>query len=79
MRGAGIEEAALRKADNLAKHTSSKNLATLLPKIKKTHIDSNIALTGRQEKILAILKNDKLSPELNNSTSRKFFRQPSDL
>ena len=34
LRGAGIEESALRKADHLAKNTSSKNLATLLPKIK---------------------------------------------
>ena len=34
----------------------------------------------RQEKILAILKQDRVSPTLNNSpTSRKFFTNSSDL
>ena len=62
-----------------AKETSDKNLQNLLPKLKKTHLDSNIMLTGRQEKIMAILKADKISPQLNNATSRKFFRNPSDM
>ena len=47
LRGAGIEESELRKADTLAKNASSKNLSSLLPKLKKTHIDSNLMLTGR--------------------------------
>ena len=28
---------------------------------------------------MAILKADKISPQLNNATSRKFFRNPSDM
>jgi hypothetical protein len=31
-------------------------------------------LTGRQEKIMAILKGNKLSPEFNNTISRKYFQ-----
>ena len=55
-------------------------MASLLPKLRKTHIDSNIMLTGRQEKILAILKGDQVSPTLNDGkTSRKFFRKGSDM
>ena len=60
LRGAGIEETELRKADTLAKNASNKNLSSLLPKLKKTHIESNLMLSGRQDKIMAILKNDKL-------------------
>lgn len=54
-------------------------MSTLLPKLRKTHIESNIMLTGRQEKILAILRGDKLSPQLNDVSSRKFFRKGSDM
>ena len=62
LRGAGIEELDLQKAMKYAKETSDKNLQNLLHKLKKTHLDSNIMLTGRQEKIMAILKADKISP-----------------
>lgn len=62
LRGAGIEENELKMAKNQAKSQSNKNMSTLLPKLRKTHIDSNIMLTGRQEKILALLRGDKLSP-----------------
>lgn len=58
---------------------SNKNMSDLLPKLRKTHIQANIMLTGRQEKIMAILKGDKLNPQLNNGTSRKFFRQGSNM
>ena len=54
-------------------------MASLLPKLKKTHMDSNLRISGREDKILGILKQDKISPELNNASSRKFFRQASDL
>lgn len=74
LRGAGIEEAELRKAETAAKLNTQRNMASLLPKLKKTHIDSNLRLSGRQDKIIGMLKQDKLSPELNNASSRKFFR-----
>lgn len=74
LRGAGIEENELKMAKNHAKSQSNKNMDNLLPKLRKTHIQANIMLTGRQEKIMAILKGDKLNPQLNNGTSRKFFR-----
>lgn len=49
-----------------------------MPRVKQTHIESNIMLTGRQEKIMAILKGNKLSPEFNNTTSRKYFQPKKD-
>lgn len=73
LRGAGIEEKELRKAHKMAETASSKKLAVLLPKLKKTHITSNLELSGRQDKILAIFKGEKLSPELNSPKSRRFF------
>lgn len=73
LRGAGIEEKELMRANQLATSASNKKLSTLLPKLKKTHITANLALSGRQDKILAILRGDKLSPELNSPGSRKFF------
>jgi hypothetical protein len=47
LRGAGIEELDLQKAMKYAKEASDKNLSNLLPKLKKTHLESNIMLTGR--------------------------------
>ena len=80
LRGAGIEEKELRKAKETAKNTSNKNLAMLLPKLQATHVSSNLNISTRQDKILAILKSDRVSPTLNNSpTSRKFFTNSSDL
>jgi membrane-associated HD superfamily phosphohydrolase len=79
LRGAGIEEAELRKAETAAKNNTQKNMASLLPKLKKTHIDANLRLADSQQKIIGLMKGDKLSPMLNNASSRKFFREPSDL
>jgi hypothetical protein len=47
LRGAGIDELDLQKALKYAKEASDKNLSNLLPKLKKTHLESNIMLTGR--------------------------------
>lgn len=55
----------------MASRASDKKLAVLLPKLKKTHLTSNLELSGRQDKILALFKQDQISPEINNS--RKFF------
>jgi len=45
------------------------NLQNLLPKIKKSHMDSTLQLTGRQDKIMALLREDKISPELNKTST----------
>jgi len=47
LRGAGIEEKELRKAKEMAKTASKKNLAGLLPKLKKTHLVQNIGIADR--------------------------------
>mmetsp|Transcript_19146 Transcript_19146/g.29335 ORF Transcript_19146/g.29335 Transcript_19146/m.29335 type:complete len:154 (+) Transcript_19146:1395-1856(+) len=78
LRGAGIEEKELRKVKEMAKVASNKNMSVLLPKLKRTHLESNLMLSGRQDKILAILKGDKFSPELN-SPQRRFFQSESKL
>ncbi len=57
---------------------SNKNMSVRLPKLKRTHLESNLMLSGRQDKILAILKGDKFNPELN-SPQRRFFQSESKL
>ena len=61
----------------MAKVASEKNMANLLPKIKKTHLEANMLTHGRQDKIMTLLKSDMLSPKLKETTSRKYFRNPS--
>jgi len=65
----------LRRAKELAKDSSKLNLAGLLPKLKKSHLDQNMLAIDRQDKIIEILKGDRFVPELNSpSGSRKFYR-----
>ena len=47
MRGAGIEEKELRKVNRMAENASQKKLSNLLPKLRKTHLTSNLELSGR--------------------------------
>lgn len=47
LRGAGVDDKGIKKANDLAKAASTKGLAVLLPKIKQNHINQNINLTGR--------------------------------
>lgn len=53
---AGVEEKDIRNANYLAGKTSKKNLESLLPMIKHSHLDANMQVSLRQEKIMKILK-----------------------
>ena len=78
LRSVGAKDEDLRKANTMAKLTSQKNLQMMLPKLRRNHLEQTLKLTERQDKIMALLKEDKINPSLNESaTRRRFFKSPS--
>lgn len=74
MEGADLKERDIKRAKEAGEKAGNGNLEMLLPKLKKTHDLSNQEVTSRQEKIISILKGDKLAPNLNSPDVRKHMR-----
>ena len=71
LKGADMKQRDIDRAYEQGKAVSNGSLEVLLPKLKKAHESSNNELTERQEKIINILKSEKvasISPE-----KRKFM------
>ena len=78
LQGTGIKQKDQKRFKELANQTSNANLNAMLPQLKMENMYQSIQLAERQDKILALMKEDKVVLTLNkNSTQRRFFRSPS--
>ena len=75
LRSTGIKEVELKKIHELVGEASAKKLEGMLPQIQQNHLNSTLRVSGRQDKILSIFRQEKLSPNLNSS--RKFYKSQS--
>ena len=72
LRGAALKEREIERVKDQAKVHTNGSLAILLPKLKKTHDFANQDVNMRQEKIISIMKGERLG-ESTSAKSRKFF------
>jgi hypothetical protein len=77
LRGAGLNQQDIRRFKELANISSKKSLSSRLPNLQ-LDMYSTLQNDARQERVLALLKQDQLTLDLNkNNTQRRFFRSPS--
>ena len=73
LRGAKLKERDIERAAEQGRVVTNGSLEILLPKLKKKHEQSNADITLRQERIINILKGDKIQKKLHSPESRRFF------
>ena len=73
LKGAEMKQRDIDRAYEQGKVVSNGSLEILLPKLKKAHETSNNELTDRQEKIINILKAERVSQANSSPDKRKFM------
>jgi len=71
MKGADLKQRDIDRATDHARNASATNLDSLLPALRKTHEASNADISARQNKVVSILKSERLHSDFNSPEKRK--------